>query len=229
LVGDLAYAAATIHGRPSTGEITVKVYFVARSACIPVSGGQVSQVVKYVIPRDRLLPLKEGFDTRIVQPQGSPQVQPQVQPVTASGPAVVTTDWVMKMLQSQARELSKLSNEVAMLRSLIEELLQREPSTTGAIVPEEYPLTAFAAFDWAGRGYEVLAQDEDGPTLIQKGGASYKRRSPTNKFGEVIYFSRATGKKEDGSPEYQRILTFKPIAAPDPLPRKVQQVVSNAK
>ncbi|HEX9118142.1 MAG TPA: hypothetical protein VGA61_18905, partial [Anaerolineae bacterium] len=72
----------------------------------------------------------------------------------------------------------------------------------------------------------LVSQDQDGATVVRWHGQLYKRRAPDNKFGKAIWFSRTTGKAEDGTPLYERLVTFREISEPDPLPSKVAAKVT---
>lgn len=93
----------------------------------------------------------------------------------------------------------------------------------GAKAPDLlYPIARFVYFDWHSIGASVLESDCHGPTLVSWAGRVYQRRSPSNKFGEAIWFSRSVGKGEDGSTQYERLITFKSINySVDPVPEKV--------
>lgn len=85
-----------------------------------------------------------------------------------------------------------------------------------------YPLGHFVNFDWHSIGATVLERDRYGATLVSWAGRVYARRSPNNKYGEAIWFSRCTGKGEDGSNNYEKLVTFKPLRGDvEPLPEKV--------
>lgn len=71
--------------------------------------------------------------------------------------------------------------------------------------------------------YEVT-RDQHGPSVIFWMGHHYTRRCGSNpKYGAAIWFSRATGKGEDGETAYARLITFEDGAAPaaEPLPAYV--------
>jgi len=83
-----------------------------------------------------------------------------------------------------------------------------------------YPLSRFYEFDWGAIGASVLEKDRHGATLVSWAGRVYQRRSPANKF--EIWFSRSTGKGDDGSISYERLITFKVLRYDvDPVPEKV--------
>ena len=88
----------------------------------------------------------------------------------------------------------------------------------------DLPLDLYPMFDWSSIGAEVITRDAHGASLIRwpaQGGHIFKRRSPTNKFGDVIIFSRATGTGADGKTQYARLARFRRQATPDPLPAQV--------
>jgi hypothetical protein len=90
------------------------------------------------------------------------------------------------------------------------------------------PIEAYANFDFDSIGAQVKSADQFGATALDWGGFIWTRRSPQNKFGEAIWFSRAIGKKEDGSNEYVRLISFKKFGEAEPLPRKVEAIVEKS-
>ena len=96
-----------------------------------------------------------------------------------------------------------------------------------ALLPKQvpdlvYPLSRFGGFDWQSIGASVLEKDRHGATLVSWAGRIYQRRSPANKFGEAIWFSRSLGKGDDGSISYERLVTFKQLKYDvEPVPEKV--------
>jgi hypothetical protein len=87
------------------------------------------------------------------------------------------------------------------------------------------PIGEFAGFDWGSVNITVVRADRDGPTHLQWNGQVYTRRSPSNKFDPAIWYSRASGKSEDGETEYTRLITFREIKDADPLGDKTRAVV----
>jgi hypothetical protein len=83
----------------------------------------------------------------------------------------------------------------------------------------------FRAFDWNSIGAIIEQSDQFGAAVVEWGGKLYRRRSPQNKFGAAVWFSRCTGKNEDGANVYERLITFKGSEAPDPLPGKTASLV----
>lgn len=88
------------------------------------------------------------------------------------------------------------------------------------------PIGAYATFDFTTIGAIVKARDSNGPTELEWGGYTWTRRSPQNKFGEAIWFSRAIGKDAEGNVKYARLITFKKMTEAEPLPRKVEAMIA---
>lgn len=92
------------------------------------------------------------------------------------------------------------------------------------------PIEAYAPFDPSTIGAIGKERDEHGWTALEWGGYIWTRRSPQNKFGEAIWFSRPVGKNaDDGSVKYIRLITFRKFTEAEPLPRKVEALVDAAK
>lgn len=86
----------------------------------------------------------------------------------------------------------------------------------------QYDLSAFPNFDWNIIGASVVHSDRYGAAAVTYCGHTYIRRSPQNKFGEAIWFSRCTGKGENGENAYSRLITFKNISkSVEPIPERV--------
>ena len=82
----------------------------------------------------------------------------------------------------------------------------------------EYPLESFRNFDWSSIGAEVVRKDQYGAAIVSWNGKQFIRRSPSNKFGVALWFSKCTGKDEDGSNKYERLITFKPLKSKEVEP-----------
>ena len=87
----------------------------------------------------------------------------------------------------------------------------------------QQPLANFQKFDWASIGAIVERKDQYGAAIVSWRGKQFTRRSPSNKFGEAIWFSRCIGKTDAGENKYERLITFKryPAADIEPVPPKV--------
>lgn len=90
-------------------------------------------------------------------------------------------------------------------------------------------LSAYSGFDWSSIGAQPIARDKHGAIAVRYDGKIYLRRSPTNKFGVAIWYSRATGKDGDET-TYERLITFKEVKVEaDPLPAKTLAVLRQIK
>lgn len=115
---------------------------------------------------------------------------------------------------------------LALQQRIIESLSRIAIALEQMITPPETPhyqfaLKDYANFDWASIGAVVADEDCDGATAILWNKNVYLRRSPTNKFEPAIWFSRCVGKDDKGANIYERLITFKPIPVPEPLPKRV--------
>lgn len=90
----------------------------------------------------------------------------------------------------------------------------------------QYPLESFKNFDWNSIGVTVIKSDRYGAGVVSWNGHQYLRRSPSNKYDPAVWFSRCTGKDDDGTNKYERLITFKALSKTevDPLPQKVQDL-----
>jgi len=117
------------------------------------------------------------------------------------------------------------------LREIKQLLAEREPPSSPPASPPapnlRRLLTDYPNFDWAGIGAVVKQRDDDGPALVEWRGNLYTRRT-NPKFGAEIWFSRATGRDEDGEVSYERLITFAEAPAVEPLPKRVRDALSQA-
>ena len=91
------------------------------------------------------------------------------------------------------------------------------------------PLEGFKVFDWEIIGATVERCDQYGPAIVTWNSQQFYRRSPNNKFGEAIWYSRCVGKGEDGENRYERLITFKPLAKSqvEPIPDRVNRYITS--
>ena len=125
-------------------------------------------------------------------------------------------------LEMQHRQMLALEK----LASAVERLV---PSTTSA--PNlTAPLETFTTFDWASIGATVERSDQYGAAIVFWRGLQFVRRSPSNKYQEIIFFSRCVGKDDDGNNKYERLISFKPMAKieVEPVPAKVSRIVNGS-
>lgn len=117
---------------------------------------------------------------------------------------------------------------LAVLAGIHEQLERIADANTSSAPNYQRRLEEFGTFDWSTIGALVLEHDGDGPAAVEWRGRRYTRRAPQNKFDPAIWFSRAAGKDEDGTVHYDRLITFKNQAEPEPLPAKAKQAVVSA-
>lgn len=108
--------------------------------------------------------------------------------------------------------------------------LERIASTLEQLAPKsapdyQKPLEEFRSFNWASINASVERSDQYGAAIVNWKGYQFVRRSPSNKFGEAIWFSRCIGKDENGGNQYERLITFKPTSKKEvePIPEKVSK------
>ena len=111
------------------------------------------------------------------------------------------------------------------LREIKQLLAEREPPSPPSAPNLRRLLTDYPNFDWAAIGAVVKQRDDDGPALVEWRGNLYTRRT-NPKFGAEIWFSRATGRDEDGEVSYERLITFAEPPAVEPLPKRVRDALS---
>lgn len=111
--------------------------------------------------------------------------------------------------------------------------LERIADTLDSFAPKsapdiKRPIEEFKDFDWSSIGARVDKSDSYGPAVVSWRGQLYTRRAPSNKYEPCLWYSRCTGKNEDGSNAYERLITFKSFAKleADPLPYKVQNLIA---
>lgn len=134
----------------------------------------------------------------------------------------MTPEQIQILLQIQQRQMLAQERIANYLEKITVTLEQLAPKTAPNY---QYPLESFKTFDWSTVGATVEKSDQHGPAVVSWGGQHFIRRSPANKYDPAIWFSRCTGKAEDGkSNTYERLITFKPLSKTeiDPLPEKVR-------
>lgn len=117
--------------------------------------------------------------------------------------------------ERQTIALEKIAN-------LLQQQLPRQPAPNYQAVLEK-----FQQFDWSSIGAIVELKDNYGTAKVYWNGQLYQRRSPENAYGAVIYFSRCVGKSDDGTNQYERLITFKPAKeiSVNPISRKAEELI----
>ena len=123
--------------------------------------------------------------------------------------------WI-ELQERQAIALEKIAQ-------LLARSLPRQPAPNYKAILEK-----FHEYDWSTINAQVELTDQFGVATVIWQGDRYKRRSPNNKYGAVIYFSRAIGKDEQGHTQYERLITFEPFAnlTVEAISRKAEQLVN---
>jgi hypothetical protein len=134
---------------------------------------------------------------------------------------------VLQALALTQEKLHLFEQRTAIALEKIAELLGRSIPRSAA---PNYKgiLEQWRKFDWASIGAEIEITDNYGVASVIWRGERYKRRSPENAYGAVIFFSRCVGKAEDGSNQYERLITFEPLKdlQAEPISRKAEQVIN---
>ena len=125
-----------------------------------------------------------------------------------------------KSIQLQAATVTALNRIASALEAIA---LTKAPAPNFVRAIADY-----AAFDFEAIGAKVTGRDQHGVTAVEWAGYQWTRRAPSNKFGSAIWFSRAAGKDEAGNVRYVRLITFREMTEPEPLPGKVAAQVEAA-
>ncbi len=128
-------------------------------------------------------------------------------------------DQWQQWLESQQRQTMALERIAASLERLA-------PANQSAPNYQK-TLDEFRGFDWEVIGATVVQSDPSGAAIVEWGGQQFTRRSPTNKFGEAIWFSRGVGKDDEGNTRYERLITFKKAGEVEPIPDRVNRAISH--
>ena len=131
----------------------------------------------------------------------------------------MTPEQISLLLEIQQRSMVALER--------IADSLDRHTTPTSNAPNYTFPLESFASFDWESIGASVERTDNYGAAIVSWRGNNFVRRSPNNKFGEIIFFSRCVGKDEQGDNKYERLISFKSIPQVEPVSEKVLRKLSS--
>ena len=122
---------------------------------------------------------------------------------------------IYKLLQDNNRLLERVAKS-------LEEAEARKEAPNYQLHLEE-----FATFDWAKIDATVERHDAQGAAIVSWRGKQFVRRSPTNKYEPVVFFSRCTGKDEQDKNQYERLCTFKSLerVEVESIPEKVTKLM----
>lgn len=117
----------------------------------------------------------------------------------------------------------KLSRIIELLEIIVRAMNENQPMRAATFEMHE-----FHGFNWDSFGAEITLRDQFGPARVRFKGETYTRRT-NDKFGSEIWYSRAVGKKEDGTTEYEKLISFKDFDPPEPIGRKAHSALERTK
>jgi len=127
-------------------------------------------------------------------------------------------DTIKQLIALQSAQVAALGRIAAALEAI---------ALTKAPAPNFIrPIADYPTFEFESIGARVTGRDQHGVTEVEWAGYQWTRRSPSNKFGTAIWFSRPAGKDEAGNVRYVRLITFREPTEPAPLPAKVAAQVT---
>ncbi|HLO88747.1 MAG TPA: single-stranded DNA-binding protein [Nostocaceae cyanobacterium] len=87
-------------------------------------------------------------------------------------------------------------------------------------------LKEFNDFNWHSIGAKIVKVDEWGVAIVEWQGYHFTRRNPQNKYEPAIWYSRCTGKGDNGN-VYEKLITFKSTDrnSADPIPEKIRNLL----
>jgi DdrB-like protein len=129
--------------------------------------------------------------------------------ITTLGQRLKTHNEIMQAISNSLDEIESHLRQIA---------ISNNPAPNYQRQLSEYP-----TFDWTSINATVLGEDGDGATTVEWAGQVFTRRSPSNRYGEAIWFSRCVGKDLDGNNKYVRLITFKAPAEASPIPEKARK------
>lgn len=108
------------------------------------------------------------------------------------------------------------------IAELLKQNLPRQPANYEAILED------FHKFDWGGINAQVELKDKYGVASVIWHKERYIRRSPSNKFGAIIFFSRSIGKDAEGRNQYERLITFRPRSEikAEAISRQAEEIIN---
>ena len=130
------------------------------------------------------------------------------------------------MTPEQIDQLLEIQNRQMLALERLADAVERLTPTTTVAPNYHRPLESFANFDWGSIGATVERSDQYGAAIVSWREFQFLRRCPSNKFGEIIFFSRCVGKDESGENKYERLISFKPVSKVEvePVPAKVLHI-----
>ena len=129
-----------------------------------------------------------------------------------------------EQFQTWVHLMTRQTEALEKIAQLLERSLPRQPAPNHRAILEQ-----FHQFDWSSINAHVEWKDQFGVASVIWQGDRYKRRSPSNGYGAVIYFSRAVGKDDRGNTQYERLITFEPFdnLTVEPISRKAESIIKS--
>lgn len=129
-----------------------------------------------------------------------------------------------QLFTEKGLDLTKDGALVQELRGIRQALELLASSTAPAAPSYVYSLDEYFSFDWASIDARVVKEDRDGPTHVEYRGRVFTRRSPQNKYGAAIWYSRSAGENDKGETTYERLITFKNLETnADPIDGRIER------
>jgi hypothetical protein len=131
-----------------------------------------------------------------------------------------------KHLELLERQVASLEQQVRMQAVLFERIataLERM-SPPPAAPNYQRELREFKNFEWQSIGAKIIRYDDEGTVaIVEWQGYHFTRRNPNNKYQPAIWYSRCTGKGDNGN-TYEKLITFKNLDKQEiePIPSKIK-------
>jgi hypothetical protein len=137
-------------------------------------------------------------------------------------------DRIEKLITALGQRMNALNKTLHIIAESLQDIeshLRQIAISSNPAPNYQRPLGEYRDFDWASIGAVVLKEDADGATDVEWNGQVFTRRSPQNRFGAAIWFSRCVGKDAEGNNKYVRLITFKTPSESGPIAAKAKQEI----
>jgi hypothetical protein len=105
---------------------------------------------------------------------------------------------MQELINFLAAQNQLLEQQISLLQRIDFALQQILISLPVSAPNYQVDISKFPDFNWSAIAAHVQARDRYGATQVFWRGHTFTRRAPENKFGAAIWFSRCTGKGDDG-------------------------------
>jgi hypothetical protein len=137
-------------------------------------------------------------------------------------------DRIKKLITALGQRMNALNKTLHIIAESLQDIeshLRQIAISSNPAPNYQRPLGDYRDFDWASIGAVVLKEDADGATDVEWNGQVFTRRSPQNRFGAAIWFSRCVGKDAEGNNKYARLITFKTPSESGPVAAKAKKEI----